>query len=304
MRRSVFMVFLFLVLSPSAEAQLDIVVNALGHANGVALSNPPMPSLYGKRGTYKLGFQAGILDGVKPAEGDIKSLDYSGYNFATIYNYMIGNFWGIYALGSISEVGGEITAPGQNSSGTIDSTNLKSQLYMLSSGVTYRLVSNKWLSMPVMIGPAVIGGQFSGRFVQRDSGNTVLDDFDAESSPSYVGWMAGVQAAFSVHKHLSIIPYFLTMQPLSDDDKCQEFTATNVRVNGGLFDQSSPGCEGSGGNNKSEVEFDVFVQSLGLNLAIPTLGLTFNIYTETGDVPLFEGTSIDFYSVSFSLGMP
>lgn len=296
--------FLLHLITPEAQAQLDMVVNALGHANGVALSNPPMPSLYGKKGTYKLGVQAGILDGVKPAEGDIKTLDYSGYNFSTIYNQMFGNSWGVYLLGSVSEVGGEITAPGQNSSGTLDSTNLKSQLYMLSTGITYRLISNKWLSLPVMIGPAYISGQFSGRFVQRDASNMVLDDFDAEASPSFLGWMAGVQAAFSVHRHLSIIPYFLTMQPMSGEARCQEFSTTNVRVSGTLFDQSSPACEASGGNNKSQLEFDVFVQSLGLNLAIPSLGLTFNLYTETGDVPLFEGTSIDFYSVSFSMGMP
>lgn len=304
MIRKLILGFIVLGISSVAEAQMDIVVNALGHANGVALSNPPMPSIYGKKGTYKLGFQAGILDGVKPASGDIKSLDYSGYNFASVYNKMLGNFLGFYLLGSISQVGGEITAPGQNSSGSIESTNLDSQLYLVSGGVTYNLWRNSWLSLPLMFGPAYMSGKFSGTFVQKDASNNVLDDFDAKSSPSYLGWMAGVQAAFLVNEHLSIIPYFLTIQPLSDKDKCQEFQSTAVRVSGSLFDQSSPGCGNQAGFGNPQVEFDVFVQSLGLNIAIPTLGLTFNVYTETGDVPLFEGTSIDFYSVSFSLGVP
>lgn len=298
--------FFICFFSSGVFAQMDIVTKALGHANGAALVNPPMPSVYGERGDFSLGLQLGFIDVTAPAEGDVKSLNYDGYNFASTYNYMFSNHWGLFALGSITQIEGGLTAPGENNGlSTIRSSNIESRLYLLGGGATYHLLRTEFLTIPLFTGPIYILGDISATFVQSNSGGTVTDDFDASSSPSTPGWIAGVQAAFNFSKHLSMVPYFLMLQPFSENGKCQKFNADQVRVSGSLFDQSSSGCSSnSGGNGSSEAEFDIFVQSFGLNIVFPTVGLSVTLLTESGDVPFFAGTKVDFYSLAFTLGAP
>ena len=302
--------FLFLLLhtttllfvAPHAWAQLDIVNNAVAHANGTILANPPLPMLDNKKGAQKFSVQAGVFEVDKPPGNDIKSLQYGGYAISLLYNSLFTDSIGYYLLGNYTHVDGDITAPGANSSGQIQSTNINSQIFMLSGGVTLSLLKTDLLRIPLFFGPALIQGNYNASFLHTASNSSVLDDFDARVQPSLLGYVAGVQFGLYFSKHFALVPYYVLARPFSEDDTCQEFTTTEVRVSGGLFDQSSAECMNQDPGQKSLVGFNVFVESFGLNLLFPTIGLGVNVFSESGDVPLFEGTPITTFFISYSIG--
>lgn len=295
--------FLALLLTADAAAQLGTVVNAVAHANGALLANPPLPVLYNKKGAKKLSLQPSYFLVDDAADADIKDLDYEGYGLATIFNHMISERFGYYLIGAATQLNGEIRAPGQNNSGRITSSDIDSKLYMAGGGLSFTLISSKYVSLPVFFGPMYMTGDFKSTITHVDDSGTTLDDFDAESKPSALGYLAGAQLGIHLSKLVTLNPYFIISGAFSDDDKCQKFEATEVRVQGGLFDFNSQGCRTEGGDNsQSLIEFDAFVQSFGVNLIFPTIGLSVNAYAETGEVPQFEGTKIKVFFLSFTFG--
>lgn len=303
-KRNLIILFLmFIGYAPSVKAQLSTVVGAVAHANGSMLANPPLPILYNKKDASKFSIQPGFFYVTESADGDVKDLDYDGYGLALMYSHYFTNRLGYYLLGAGTQVKGDITAPGQNNSGRIYSTDIDSVQYMLSGGLALAIVDSSWLSLSTFGGPAFVKGEFASSFRQVNDSGSTIDDFDAETSPSSLGYLIGVQAGIHFGRHFTLNPYFVMLRSL-DSDKCHDFKTTEVRVYGNLFDRSSMNCEGARGNSQNKVEFDSFVQSFGVNLLFPSIGLGVNAYAEAGDVPLFEGTKIQMFFLSLSFGTP
>jgi hypothetical protein len=283
---------------------MDTVIGAVAHTNGLALANPPLPILFGKKSAKKTVFQPYYFQANETAEFDIKTIDVEGYGLAGLFNHMLTDSLGYYLTASVTQVNGEVTSPGQNNSGIIRSSDIDSQLLMVGGGATFTLINNSFLTLPVFAGPMFVTGKFSSSILHTDASGTVLDDFDAEGNPSFVGVQAGVQAGFHFSEHFSLNPYFVITRPLSDENNCQQFEATEVRTSGGLFDLNGQGCRDTEDSARSRYAFDIFVQSFGLNLLFPSIGLSVNAYAEAGEVPSYEGTKIKLFFLSFMLGTP
>lgn len=298
MTYTLFAIASVVLATTNSLANLDTTFNAIGHANGVAMANPPLPILRGKSGAYKLSVQPGIFAADETSPFDTKTVDYKGTTAALLFSKMWSDSLGYYVIGMGTKLSGDLSSPGQ-SGATIHANDIESSLFMAGAGLNFFLLNNDFISLPIFAGPMLISANVS-QHTRQVNGSTTLDDFEAEVSPSVLGLMVGLQAGFHFSKYFSLNPYVVMAEPLNSDDLCHEYTASNIRVSGSLRDLSSPGCKTN--SSQSLVEFDVFLQSFGVNLLFPSLGLGINAFAESGDVPLFSGVKVQSFFITLNFG--
>ena len=87
---------------------------------------------------------------------------------------------------------------------------------------------------------------------------------------------------------------------LNDEDKCQEFD-TKVRSNGTLWDFGDPECQEGENSSNSKIEYDTSFNVFGINLVVPRLNFSINVYTSVDTIEGFQDAefSMTYFTISF-----
>ncbi|MCB0390285.1 MAG: hypothetical protein KDD58_03290 [Bdellovibrionales bacterium] len=293
--------YLFL-LGFHAFAAKDFAIKAVAHANGALMANPPMPSLFSKKGKGEIIIRPAIFSAsnVESRDHDPKIVDYSGAAGALMYNKQLTNQLGVFFLGMGSQLNGEFTSPGEVVSDPryiIYANNVNSTSIQASAGFNFSLLKFDYFELQLFFAPSLTKTTVEQTIVQNDP--TSPDDFDMSLNPVVATYVAGVQLGIKLSKYFVINPYFIISDLMSGTDRCQSYETT-VRVHGNLFDLGDQDCYDGQNSSTSKIKYDTSFSAFGLNLLIPAWGLGLNAMAETGEIPFFGGVSMNMYYLTLS----
>ena len=94
--------------------------------------------------------------------------------------------------------------------------------------------------------------------------------------------------------------FAVTSQYLNEADKCQSYDVT-VRSAGFFYDVSDPACQEGRDSSGSKIEYDLSLQSFGVTIGIPSLGLSFIAFSQVSETQYFEGVELEMYQVTLTI---
>ncbi|MCO4754896.1 MAG: hypothetical protein KC478_10480 [Bacteriovoracaceae bacterium] len=283
-----FVVFLSLLISSNSFAN-DAVSQASEYAKRAMTelaSDPPLLLLKNEDGKSRHEFLLGYLklttdddatltDGTKAQEkGSAK-----GYGFGYGYSHSFKERWAFFMWlqGVTVEKGNhQQTVAGQLTAKTIDFDALNLNLAL---GLSYEFFrDNDKHTLNVFGGPSLMYLDFHADIENYDAPpsaagnlNTSLDFFFSKFIPTF---MAGAMYEYKYFKNWEIAPYALGVIKLID--KCQEWSADRVSINGPV-DGSSSKCPASGVANKGQIDIAPSFVSIGVKVNYKPWDLGFNV---------------------------
>ena len=195
------------------------------------------------------------------------------------------------------QLSGHFIGPGSDPNDLTErifANDVMASFYQFSLVMSYNLIRGNGYSLPIFFGPVMSSTKIKQSIVQEGS---TPDQFDMKLDVTTSGYLVGVQLGWKLGNAFVVNPYYVKTGYLNDSDRCQPYTTT-VYVYGDLFDLSDPSCQSRADSSQKLQEYDITTSSYGLNFNFPTLGLSVNIFAETGEVPFFEGVELKMLQLS------
>ncbi|MEK6543868.1 MAG: hypothetical protein AABZ44_05480 [Elusimicrobiota bacterium] len=245
-------------------------------------ANAPLPMLHPIKGTWKLSLTPANFNGKLDLVHKFYKRDgsFKGFGGSGSLSYSFADKWAVYVLGMGSSLSGDFQSI------CIDCTwgddyikDVKASFIVTGGGVTYELFHNPYLTIPIFAGPSMTRFSTSQRITQY-SNNVLVTDYDLESKPVFIGYMAGVQAGVTLGKYFKFNPFFIYSDIAGDE--CKKFTPTEVRLDSLYTEVGVNNSVASTGQCQSQsktglINFDGTIITGGLNAIYEPLGLSFNV---------------------------
>lgn len=221
--------------SPVQALEVGLPVDAAITANARMLTNPPLPMVYYKKGTYKLNFAPYVFRGYIDGDSDANTHDHAdvqGGGGAISYSWAFKDRWGMYVYGMGSKLGASnITASATNGQPT--STvfgNTHASFVAVSVGLVHQFFGENFdgFALPVFAGPmlAKVHQDPTHVMATTKNGATVQkDDYYVDVDNVQPGFMIGTQSAFNVGKNFQLNPFAM----LAFMSKSADPNITNVK---------------------------------------------------------------------------
>lgn len=294
------MLFIFVHFPIGAYASRGFALKAMAHANAALMASPVLPSLKAKSGSNEFALRPAYFSA--ESQGDSlssnyqRSLDYSGSGLALLFHRQMSHSWGFFLTGMGNQIKGDFstTSQHQGSSIEVDSKGVNSSMYQLASGFTLTMFKDSAFPIQFFAGPSLTNTK-----VEQTVTSNQGDDFDMTMEPSTMGYMVGAQVGLFLSSWLAFNPYYVVGGMMNAADQCQKFTS-KVRSYGPFWDFGEPACQDGQNSSTSKLEYDTSFAAIGLNVLLPTLGVSVNLFAETGEVPGYEGVDLELYYITVS----
>ncbi|MBI2071171.1 MAG: hypothetical protein HYT79_11285 [Elusimicrobia bacterium] len=304
------------------EAGLGI--EASHFTNRLLMTNPPLPMLYYKKGSYRISVQPNFITGDLDVSDSLAqdTGDFEGFGGAASLSYAFADRWGLFLWGLGNALSGNfkhnVPSCGARGICTVDMKNTDASLVAVSGGLVYQLFggTDSGFSLPLFAGPSFMQAKFSQNILNSDTTSGIREDFDMEASPTFSGFFVGAQAGIDIGKNLKLNPFFILGKTLGDE--CRSFNVTTIRVAGpgtssdlDLANESTPECGGTTGTPpraRTRSRFMGYDQSLsgaGLNIVFKPWGLSANITApilKSGLAKENRDPEVTTFSISWSFG--
>lgn len=300
---SILILFTTIFFALSAKADRGFAIKAMAHANASLMASPVLPSLQPKENDWSFSFRPAFFEAESygapeggSGSGYDREINYSGYGFAGLAHYQWTDHWGLFLSGMGNRINGNFstTTSNQGTPLEVNADNVESFMTQLTLGVTWSLFKRTYFPLQFFAGPSYIQTKLD----QTVTSNTG-DDFDMSMNPSALGYFAGVQFGAMLGDWVALNPYFILGGLASSDDKCQRFTAT-TRSTGNFWDFSDPACQMGENSSTSRIEYDTTFSAVGVNFLVPRWGIGINLFSETGDIPGYDGVELELYYITIS----
>lgn len=226
-------ILLALAIAPCASAYVgDTVMGALAaeSANKVLLADLPLPMLYHKKATWKVGLRPYLYTGTADSNysengfSNVRTGSFKGWGGGVTASYSFADSWAAYFFVSQSKLAsGDFkniqTTPQQNTT-TILVTDNKASFISFNPGVTYQFYgTQEGSAAAVFAGPVMILTKFNSSIRETDRNTGSVNDYDTECRLTTPGASAGVQAGFDVFKKFKLNPFamlgWMKTQPIT-----------------------------------------------------------------------------------------
>ena len=301
----IFFTFIFSFSSQETLADTTFAFKAIANVNGGLLASPPLPDLRGAKGKTSVTLRPAFFEssGTEGEQGPGSrfsgNIKFSGYGGAGLYHSQFTENFGWYVMGMYNSMSGEFSSSSNGDNGSFEITipQANSNFTLAGAGVSLRLLHKSFFFNSTFWRPAIIKTK-TEQSVQSNSG----DDFDQTIDATVNSYFIGAQAGILLTKHLELNPYFIITSPISNTDKCLEYS-TEVRSTGNFFDFTDPQCLDQHGNNVGtpKTKFDMGLDSFGMNIKFPSIGLAVNVLAELGNLEGFQGAEVQLYYVSYTM---
>ncbi len=293
---------LIMLLKPDGVfAAQDFAMRAMTHANAAMMASPPLPTPFSQKEGWTLSVRPAYFEVKQELNPqDPKALDYSGSGLAIVAHFDMTPSLSLFVQGFGNQLSGELSSPGKGNNPLLPlwARDVEAHNMQAAVGVSWDIIQNSALLWNLHGGPGMINTDVTQNIVNTDPDSP--DDYLMKMKASTPGYMVGTQIAIRPFKYFAIAVYALNSGVLDEDDHCQPYTV-EFRQRGSFGGLSSQECQDPGKSDGYEVYYDPTITAYGVNLAIPPWGISLNLYSETGEVPYFDGVKIKMLQFTLSI---
>jgi hypothetical protein len=246
-------------------------------------SNPPLPMLNYKEGTYKLGIQPTYFKGTNDFILFENSFD--GWAFAANYSKAIKDNWGFFTGLNHTHFSSD-----HRTNTFINEyflTNIKADFLTFTGGLHFGLLKGEGLKPTINF----IGGiylkfiRFSQSYRREDINNNTELDFDMESNPIIPGLLLGGQMGWKIGNHFLINPFGFFQIPIGSE--CRSYQVVTVRKDpnneagtGTCPETGENGLDYSGFQLSGGINISYIPWDLSINVTAPFIRVAIEDYTQ------------------------
>jgi len=276
---------LFFIASPSRALNLlDLGLAAAGRANGLLITNPPLPMLYMGSNTNKFTIQPYTFSGdvdLNRGEADgVFSGDFEGKAAGIAASFGFSRRWGFYTMALASFLDGNFAkdpGPKENLLQRGEIIGAEATYAFASMGLMFRYFNknDEGFTLSTFLGPAALQVKLEERIKLTFKSGGVYD-YEIEADEILPGGMFGIQAGINLGRYFRLNPFAVAA---AFPAGVISYTETGIVHEDTRTGQDSTfGFSSSGDiNSATEIEAQQISAGGGINLLFKPLGLSLNI---------------------------